>query len=128
MAVEDRAGLAPREVYDLTVDGIHTFYVSTEGAHPQNLLVHNCQDLVVDEDVEGAHTIGDHGTPDDDVMEAKALDPRTGASPRAGPVSTSPERPSTRPSPSGSNTIRTTCNSSSNGRTSRRRERPRGSC
>ncbi|MFF2520018.1 polymorphic toxin-type HINT domain-containing protein [Streptomyces sp. NPDC058086] len=76
-AVEDRAGLAPREVYDLTVESIHTFYVSTEGAHPQNLLVHNCQDLVADEDVEGAHTIGDHVTPDDDAMKAKALDPRT---------------------------------------------------
>ncbi|MFF5017549.1 ricin-type beta-trefoil lectin domain protein [Streptomyces sp. NPDC001165] len=74
--LEDRAGLAPREVYDLTVEGIHTFYVSTDGAHPQSVLVHNCEDIVADEDVEGAHTIGDHVNPDDDQMKAKALDPR----------------------------------------------------
>jgi hypothetical protein len=75
-AVEDRAGLTPREVYDLTVDGIHTFYVSTDGAQPQNLLVHNCENIVADEDVAGGHTIGDHVDPDDEAMKAKALDSR----------------------------------------------------
>ncbi|WP_315903748.1 RICIN domain-containing protein [Streptomyces rhizosphaerihabitans] len=81
-ALEDRAGLAPREVYDLTVDGIHTFYVSTEGAHPQNLLVHNCQDIVADEDVEGAHTIDQHVDPNDGAMETKALENTKGIATR----------------------------------------------
>ncbi|MGW7261461.1 ricin-type beta-trefoil lectin domain protein [Streptomyces sp. NPDC054834] len=76
-AVKDRAGLAPQEVFDLTVDGIHTFYVSTEGAHPQSVLVHNCEDIVADENIEGAHTISEHVTKTDAQMEAKALDPRT---------------------------------------------------
>ncbi|MET7352318.1 polymorphic toxin-type HINT domain-containing protein [Streptomyces avermitilis] len=76
-AVKDRAGLAPQDVFDLTVDGIHTFYVSTEGAHPQSVLVHNCEDIVADEDIEGAHTISEHVNKTDAQMEAKALDPRT---------------------------------------------------
>jgi hypothetical protein len=76
-AVKDRAGLTPQDVFDLTVDGIHTFYVSTEGAHPQSVLVHNCEDIVADEDIEGAHTISEHVNKTDAQMEAKALDPRT---------------------------------------------------
>ncbi|MFF9088818.1 RICIN domain-containing protein [Streptomyces sp. NPDC014991] len=76
-AVRDRAGLAPRQVYDLTVDGIHTFYVGTEGAHPQSVLVHNCQDIVADEGVDGAHTVSEHVNKTDRQMEDKALDPRT---------------------------------------------------
>ncbi|MFF4358770.1 RICIN domain-containing protein [Streptomyces sp. NPDC001604] len=74
-AVKDRTGLTPREVYDLTVDGIHTFYVSTVGAHPQSVLVHNCVNIIADEDIEGAHTLGDHVNKTDAQMAAKALDP-----------------------------------------------------
>jgi hypothetical protein len=74
-AVKDRAGLTPREVYDLTVDGIHTFYVSTEGANPQSVLVHNCVNIIADEGIEGAHTLGDHVNKSDAGMAAKALDP-----------------------------------------------------
>jgi hypothetical protein len=75
-ALKDRSGLPPREVYDLTVDSVHTFYVSTEGAHPQSILVHNCVNIIADEDIEGAHTIGDHVNKSDADMAAKALDPR----------------------------------------------------
>jgi hypothetical protein len=32
-------------VYDLTVDGLHTFYVRAEGPHAEDLLVHNCKNL-----------------------------------------------------------------------------------
>nr|WP_261993246.1 RICIN domain-containing protein [Streptomyces sp. adm13(2018)] len=38
-ALRDRSGLAPRTVYDLTVDDLHTFFVLA-GATP--VLVHNC--------------------------------------------------------------------------------------
>ncbi|MFD8733685.1 RICIN domain-containing protein [Streptomyces sp. NPDC059618] len=75
-ALKDRSGLPSREVYDLTVDGVHTFYVSTGGAHPQSVLVHNCVNIIADEDIEGAHTIGDHVNKSDADMAAKALDPR----------------------------------------------------
>ncbi|WP_449657733.1 ricin-type beta-trefoil lectin domain protein [Streptomyces echinatus] len=75
-AVKDRAGLTPREVYDLTVDAVHTFYVSTTGARPQSVLVHNCVNIIADEDIEGAHTIGDHVNKTDAQMAAKALDPK----------------------------------------------------
>ncbi|WP_443080951.1 ricin-type beta-trefoil lectin domain protein [Streptomyces sp. PTD9-10] len=74
-AVKDRADLTPREVYDLTVDGVHTFYVSTEGSHSQSVLVHNCVNIIADEDIEGAHTIGEHVNKSDADMAAKALDP-----------------------------------------------------
>ncbi|MEU0335018.1 ricin-type beta-trefoil lectin domain protein [Streptomyces sp. NPDC006193] len=75
-AVKDRAGLPPREVYDLTVDGVHTFYVGTAGARPQSVLVHNCVNILLDEDVEGAHTIAEHVKKSDSEMAAKALDPQ----------------------------------------------------
>ncbi|GCB45150.1 RICIN domain-containing protein [Streptomyces sp. NL15-2K] len=39
-ALDDRSGLAPRMVYDLTVDDLHTFFVLA-GAAP--VLVHNCK-------------------------------------------------------------------------------------
>ncbi|MEU0086810.1 Hint domain-containing protein, partial [Streptomyces sp. NPDC006274] len=39
-ALHDRSGLAPRTVYDLTVDDLHTFFVLA-GATP--VLVHNCK-------------------------------------------------------------------------------------
>ncbi|MFD0350746.1 RNase A-like domain-containing protein [Kitasatospora aburaviensis] len=63
--LRDRSGLAPQRVYDLTVDGDHTFFVRTEGDSSQDLLVHNCNDLVKDElafpDV--AHTLSTHVNP-----------------------------------------------------------------
>ncbi|MDF9815748.1 polymorphic toxin-type HINT domain-containing protein [Streptomyces sp. SPB162] len=63
--VRDRDGIASRTVYDLTVDGPHTFYARTGGARPQDLLVHNCTNLIADEakfpDV--AHTLSEHVSP-----------------------------------------------------------------
>ncbi|MEV6419272.1 RICIN domain-containing protein [Streptomyces sp. NPDC051662] len=58
--LRDRAGLAPREVFDLTVDGFHSFYVGTAGQRSRDVLVHNCTNILADEGVEGAHTLGDH--------------------------------------------------------------------
>ncbi|MEV7500137.1 RICIN domain-containing protein [Streptomyces sp. NPDC093018] len=44
--VRDHSGLAPRRVYDLTVDGLHTFYVRTTGpGSTADVLVHNCLNL-----------------------------------------------------------------------------------
>ncbi|MEU9070100.1 polymorphic toxin-type HINT domain-containing protein [Streptomyces sp. NPDC048306] len=54
-SVRDVSGLAPRTVYDLTVEGLHTFFVSPDGSRPQDVLVHNCDDLIKWES-EGAHT------------------------------------------------------------------------
>ncbi|MFF5155294.1 ricin-type beta-trefoil lectin domain protein [Streptomyces sp. NPDC000348] len=62
-ALHDRSGLAPRAVYDLTVDGPHTFYVGTEGTAgtpTRDVLVHNCLNLRLHEGDRGAHTIDDH--------------------------------------------------------------------
>ncbi|MEU2154819.1 ricin-type beta-trefoil lectin domain protein [Streptomyces sp. NPDC019396] len=42
-ALHDRSGLAPRTVYDLTVDDLHTFFVRTTGERPDDVLVHNCK-------------------------------------------------------------------------------------
>ncbi|MFF1909933.1 polymorphic toxin-type HINT domain-containing protein [Kitasatospora sp. NPDC058218] len=61
-ALQDRAGLEPQQVYDLTVGGLHTFYVRTGGDQGTDLLVHNCTDIVADEGTSGAHTIGTHVT------------------------------------------------------------------
>ncbi|GGK51233.1 hypothetical protein GCM10010094_09330 [Streptomyces flaveus] len=68
--VRDRSGLAPREVYDLTVDGLHTFYVRTEGAGAADVMVHNCLNLG-DEDLaalaayrDEIHTLKEHVRPD----------------------------------------------------------------
>ncbi|MFI8817702.1 MULTISPECIES: RNase A-like domain-containing protein [unclassified Streptomyces] len=72
--LRDRAGLAPSEVYDLTVDAFHTFYVGAGGDRPQDVLVHNCTNIVGDEGIEGAHTINDHVKPDDDTMASMAKD------------------------------------------------------
>ncbi|WP_229888343.1 RICIN domain-containing protein [Streptomyces nitrosporeus] len=58
--LRQRAGLAPREVFDLTVDGFHSFYVGTTGQRSRDVLVHNCTNILADEGVEGAHTLGDH--------------------------------------------------------------------
>ncbi|MBD0744859.1 hypothetical protein BG418_24745 [Streptomyces sp. CBMA152] len=59
-ALNDRSSIAPETVYDLTVDAFHTFYVSTEGAKTQDVLVHNCLNLTLHEGDRGAHTILDH--------------------------------------------------------------------
>lgn len=80
--VHDRPGLAPRQVYDLTVDGLHTFYVRTEGARPADVMVHNCLNLG-DEDLpalarysDEIHTLKEHVTPD--AAEAFRLAARKG--------------------------------------------------
>ncbi|MEU9411527.1 ricin-type beta-trefoil lectin domain protein [Streptomyces sp. NPDC048281] len=58
-AVIDRNDAAPRTVFDLTVSGLHTFYV-VAGATP--VLVHNCNNLVADaREFSGlAHTLDEH--------------------------------------------------------------------
>ncbi|WP_327695785.1 ricin-type beta-trefoil lectin domain protein [Streptomyces sp. NBC_00459] len=61
-ALRDRSGLAPRTVYDLTVDDLRTFFVRTSGQRPEDVLVHNCLNLVGDEGRDGAHTLTDHVT------------------------------------------------------------------
>ncbi|MFG2474717.1 polymorphic toxin-type HINT domain-containing protein [Streptomyces fagopyri] len=72
-ALHDRPGLAPRPVYDLTVDGLHTFYVRPRGGHSRDVLVHNCLNLVQDEGIEEAHTLREHVEPDDNMMAAEAI-------------------------------------------------------
>ncbi|MFD9248142.1 polymorphic toxin-type HINT domain-containing protein, partial [Streptomyces sp. NPDC059556] len=60
--LRDRSGLAPSTVYDVTVDGLHTFYVRPEGTRARDLLVHNCMNLA-DEVLfpnTGAHTLSRH--------------------------------------------------------------------
>ncbi|MEU3919446.1 RICIN domain-containing protein [Streptomyces sp. NPDC029004] len=73
-ALRDRSGLAPRIVYDLTVDDLHTFFVRTSGERPQDVLVHNCLDLVLHERDRGAHTIRDHVNPTPQQAVDKAID------------------------------------------------------
>ncbi|MFF8770860.1 polymorphic toxin-type HINT domain-containing protein [Kitasatospora sp. NPDC015120] len=58
--VRDRQGLDPQPVYDLTVDGEHTFYVRPAGEQGPDVLVHNCTDIVADEGINGAHTLDQH--------------------------------------------------------------------
>ncbi|MFF3849413.1 ricin-type beta-trefoil lectin domain protein [Streptomyces sp. NPDC002328] len=69
--VSDRSGLAPRRVYDLTVDGLHTFYVRSEGVGAVDVMVHNCLNLG-DEDLKALekykdeiHTLKEHVRPDE---------------------------------------------------------------
>ncbi len=81
-ALKDRSGLAPHEVYDLTVDELHSFYVAAGGDRPQDVLVHNCTDIVGDEGIEGAHTLGDHVRPDDEAMVRKARGSQRGIATR----------------------------------------------
>ncbi|MEU4303396.1 polymorphic toxin-type HINT domain-containing protein [Kitasatospora aureofaciens] len=59
-ALQDRPGLAPQSVYDLTVGGLHTFYVRATGDQGQDLLVHNCLNIVADEGTSEAHTLSQH--------------------------------------------------------------------
>jgi hypothetical protein len=71
-ALHDRPNLTPSQVYDLTVDGLQTFYVRPKGAESQDVLVHNCTDLIGDEGVSGAHTLADHVRKSDAAMYDKA--------------------------------------------------------
>jgi hypothetical protein len=81
-ALRDRSGLAPRTVYDLTVDDLHTFFVRTSGQRSEDVLVHNCLNLTLHEGDRGAHTIADHVdiTPRNAVLKAQeelAKNPRS---------------------------------------------------
>ncbi|MEU8700276.1 LamG-like jellyroll fold domain-containing protein [Streptomyces sp. NPDC048680] len=64
--LRDRSGLTPRLVFDLTVDNLHTFYVSTQGSGSRDVLVHNCMSLLDETALpdSGAHTLRDHVNPD----------------------------------------------------------------
>ncbi|BAU86185.1 YD repeat-containing protein [Streptomyces laurentii] len=64
-ALRTRAAVKDSRVYDITVDGLHTFYVRAEGPRPSDLLVHNCANLA-DELAypdSGAHTLSRHVNP-----------------------------------------------------------------
>ncbi|MFD3660549.1 RICIN domain-containing protein [Streptomyces sp. NPDC058659] len=81
--LKDRSGLTPSTVYDVTVDGLHTFYVRPEGPRAKDLLVHNCMNLT-DElafPSSGAHTLSRHVNPTPrqaaDFAEANRLAGRT---------------------------------------------------
>lgn len=69
-AVRDRNESRARTVYDLTVSGLHTFY-AVAGSTP--VLVHNCNDLIVDDKKFSglAHTLDEHVDPT--AAEAIAL-------------------------------------------------------
>ncbi|WP_347232286.1 RICIN domain-containing protein [Streptomyces sp. Root66D1] len=71
-ALRDRSGLAPRTVFDLTVDGPHTFYVRPQGVRVRDVLVHNCTNLIADEGILDAHTLKDHVNKNNAEMQAKA--------------------------------------------------------
>lgn len=60
--LRDLTDLEPRKVYDLTVDGLHTFYVRAEGPRADDLLVHNCANLADELEFprSGAHTLSRH--------------------------------------------------------------------
>ncbi|KMO99436.1 RNase A-like domain-containing protein [Streptomyces roseus] len=64
---------SPLRVHDITVDGLHSFFVRTSGAGPRDVLVHNCLNLRLHEGDRGAHTIRDHVdlTPQKAVAKAK---------------------------------------------------------
>ena len=91
----------PVEVFDLTVDGLHTFYVSADGASAQDLLVHNCTNIVADEGIGGAHTLGQHVRKNDAEMMQKARDTKGGVATRWTDQGERPLAPWTRPSSSG---------------------------
>ncbi|MFB6822574.1 polymorphic toxin-type HINT domain-containing protein [Streptomyces virginiae] len=68
---------SPRRVHDITVDGLHTFFVRTAGARPQDVLVHNCLSLRLHEGDRGAHTVRDHVDPTaEQAIEKAARDLR----------------------------------------------------
>ncbi|MFJ8433835.1 polymorphic toxin-type HINT domain-containing protein [Kitasatospora sp. NPDC094019] len=59
--LDDRAGIVPEKVYDLTVDGPHTFYVRGRQDSGPEVLAHNCYNLLKDElQFRDAHTIEHH--------------------------------------------------------------------
>ncbi|MFD6287518.1 RICIN domain-containing protein [Streptomyces sp. NPDC060205] len=68
-ALNDRTGLAPQQVFDLSVGGPHTFYVLA-GTTP--VLVHNCNDLAADAQAFPgvAHVIDEHVN----ITQARALE------------------------------------------------------
>ncbi|MCX4571892.1 hypothetical protein OHB41_01500 [Streptomyces sp. NBC_01571] len=72
-ALRDRTGVTSQRVYDLTIEGPHTFYVRPQGGQSAEVLVHNCLNLVGDEGVEGAHSLRDHVNPPDGDMAAEAV-------------------------------------------------------
>ncbi|MFE5097873.1 polymorphic toxin-type HINT domain-containing protein, partial [Streptomyces sp. NPDC056638] len=64
-ALRTRTAVEDPRVYDITVDGLHTFYVRAEGPRASDLLVHNCANLS-DElafPSSGAHTLSRHVNP-----------------------------------------------------------------
>ncbi|WP_370340157.1 LamG-like jellyroll fold domain-containing protein [Catenulispora sp. MAP5-51] len=73
---------ASQTTYDLTIDGLHTYYVEA-GDTP--VLVHNCGNLDKDYDVAGGHAKDHVGLSDEDLKErakkidgpASSLDPAT---------------------------------------------------
>ncbi|MEW1774233.1 RNase A-like domain-containing protein [Streptomyces sp. NPDC086777] len=71
-ALREHGVLAPRDVYDLTVQGTHTFYVRADGSRSRDVLVHNCTDIIGDEGLGGAHTLRDHVEKSDQQMLDKA--------------------------------------------------------
>ncbi|MEU7027115.1 ricin-type beta-trefoil lectin domain protein [Streptomyces sp. NPDC046275] len=77
-ALQDRAGLAPRMVFDLTVEGLHTFYVRPHGERTRDLLVHNCTDIIADEGLLEAHTLREHVDKSNAGMQLKADTSRGG--------------------------------------------------
>ncbi|MEU7280599.1 RICIN domain-containing protein [Streptomyces sp. NPDC045431] len=71
----DRSGIAPRTVFDITVAGLHTFYVRAEGVREaEDVLVHNCSKLSDELDYprSGAHTLSKHVNPNRAQAEALA--------------------------------------------------------
>ncbi|MFF3841185.1 polymorphic toxin-type HINT domain-containing protein [Streptomyces sp. NPDC001930] len=62
-SVRDRDEHAALVVYDLTVEGLHTFFVGTRGATSRSVLVHNCLNLLAHESPTAGHTIADHVRP-----------------------------------------------------------------
>nr|WP_240204448.1 ricin-type beta-trefoil lectin domain protein [Streptomyces actuosus] len=81
-SLRTRSDLAPREVFDLSIDGLHSFYVGTAGARSYDVLVHNCTDILADEDIAGAHTLREHVRKTDEEMVRKALDTPGGVATR----------------------------------------------
>ncbi|MGW4701056.1 polymorphic toxin-type HINT domain-containing protein [Streptomyces sp. NPDC004285] len=63
-SVRDQDERAALTVYDLTVEGLHTFFVGTRGAtSARSVLVHNCLNLLTHESPTAGHTIADHVDP-----------------------------------------------------------------
>ncbi|MFC7732212.1 polymorphic toxin-type HINT domain-containing protein [Actinomadura keratinilytica] len=82
MVVGKRLRRQRQQVFNLTVDGLHTFYVAAGG---DNLLVHNCTNLDLHEEPprgqrpgphQLGHTIKQHIDISDDDLIAHARDPR----------------------------------------------------